>query len=131
MKDEYKYLEGDLIDSFFYNNAISKLWYKNAAAWSACGPARMAETQEVEAFEEMQLYPNPAHNQIVIPVSPLFTELTTCTIYNNAGEKMYTEVFNAKAVLQRNIDIHLYPPGMYYVRMEGADTIDSAQFVKQ
>lgn len=132
LKDEYKYKEGDLLDAFFNNNAIAKIWYKNAAAWSACGAGRMTGDDDAGAPEEpLTVYPSPASERISVPVINGLTGTTALTIYNSAGIAVYHEYFDAKTELVRTLNIHALPPGIYLVQMNDSENRYSGRFVKQ
>lgn len=119
LKDEYKYLEGDLIDDFFNTNAISRIWYKDGAAWTACGTPRMEETDDALSTDEntLMLYPNPVAAILHVEVPPHIMQQAQVQIFNSAGKLVHTQIFDASKTIALNIDMDDWPGGMYFVRM--------------
>lgn len=132
LKDTFKFKEGDLIDSFFINNPVAKIWYKNAAAWSACGTGRMADADDMEIHETgLHMYPSPAHDQINVQLPEELTGVSEILVYNNVGALIERQQFDARTYLNYSVDIHALPAGLYYIQLKDAHHIIAGRFVKE
>lgn len=131
LKDTFKFKEADLIDSFFINNPISKIWYKNAAAWSACGTGRMIDKDD-EMYESVSLhcYPNPAHDVIQIPVDENLQGESTLMMYDQYGSLLCVQHFDARTTLTCEVQINNLPSGIYYVLMRDHKQTIAGRFLK-
>lgn len=85
-------------------------------------------TKNILSDNSIQIYPNPATDQIHINTSLPLDDTYTIKIYNAIGQIVY----HAPAVTSKNINIASYPSGIYliYIEQSGAVTY-SKRFLKQ
>lgn len=75
----------------------------------------------------IKLYPNPSHNVINIAV-PQATNLPDAyTVYNNLGQVVSTGKINSN---NQELNIAGYANGVYFIKLNGANTTQTLQFIK-
>ena len=132
LKDEYKYKEGDMMNAFFQTNTISKIWYKNSAAWAACGTGRMmAPDEDIEDEFKLVISPSLANNQIFIPIVAGLSNTTSVAIFNSTGMQVYMTKVDAYTQYTLEVDISQFPAGIYFVALSDAKNKYSGSFIKQ
>lgn len=87
------------------------------------------EAMSVKDFilDEITLYPNPAGNNLTISV-PDNKLPDSYTIFNNLGQVMDTVKVNSEAML--TINTSAYSTGIYSIRIERAEQIQTLRFAK-
>lgn len=77
----------------------------------------------------MNVYPNPAHNELYIESADGNINATGITVYNTVGQPVPVAIGNSG---KRCVaDIALLPAGMYYVRYKNGDSCGIAKFMKK
>ncbi len=87
-----------------------------------CGGNVFLNVPAVANEVTVQLFPNPASDELFVATSGKITEIT---ITNLLGQTMYTNNYNSSQV---HVDVSSLPPGMYLVRINGSEV---RKFVKQ
>lgn len=82
---------------------------------------------ETYGLETLKLYPNPATTAINIDAE--HTTISSITIYNTIGQRMYFE--NFETVKTMSIDVSQYHPGTYFVKLDTAQGTVLKRFLKQ
>ena len=79
-----------------------------------------------DAFEGILIYPNPAHDNLIIEndnsIGPIDFE-----IMNNNGKKIYNSILNDRSI----IDLTQYSSGIYYIRFSEKDSEYILKFIKR
>ena len=63
-----------------------------------------------------KIFPNPTNNSIQI--QGYLDEKTNFSIYNNIGELVITHQLNFKGVISTQIDVSLFPTGIYFLHIQ-------------
>lgn len=85
-------------------------------------------TKNILSDNSVQIYPNPATDQIHINTSLPLDDTYTIKIYNAIGQIVY----HAPAVTSKNINIASYPSGIYLIYIEQSGAVSySKRFLKQ
>ncbi len=82
----------------------------------------------VQDQRTIQLYPNPAEDELMISLSALSKETTTISIYSINGQLLKEATLNG---LSQKIDIRDLNAGLYFVKISSGNQSDTIKFVKQ
>ena len=92
--------------------AANMLYYKVPVADLACG----ASVNEIALLSDINLYPNPASNNVNLAVNAMHAAKANVTIYNTVGQAITT--LDKNLVAGNNsikLDIANYTTGIYFV----------------
>ena len=78
----------------------------------------------------IQVYPNPARDQIHLEIRSVKPQRITIQIVDLLGQVFADQVI-APNTLSVDFDLHMLAPGNYFLRLSGDDGIDVIRFVKQ
>jgi hypothetical protein len=78
--------------------------------------------KDPQPYNNISLYPNPAHDQIIISAT---TKIKNVIINNIVGQRIYNQVYDAEKV---QVDVADLPAGIYFARING---IVVRKFVKE
>jgi hypothetical protein len=79
---------------------------------------------DIEADEQLKLYPNPADDLLTIELA----SESYISIFNSAGSIVYSK----DKVLNETIDVHNFAPGIYLIQVNtNNNQFITKQFVKQ
>jgi hypothetical protein len=82
--------------------------------------------------ESLNIYPNPASNQITIEFENLLQQNYLIEIRNVLGQIVYSETMkNISGKQTKNIDLSMIESGVYFVRLQGEKENVSKKFIKQ
>ena len=70
------------------------------------------------AFSSIKVSPNPTHGLSIISGEVKSKETYSLIIYNSIGQRIISEQLNVNGVWNKNIDLHAYPKGMYWISIE-------------
>ena len=74
-----------------------------------------------KAISELQLYPNPATQSVIISAT---SKIETITIFNLIGQSVFNQQYNSQTV---EVDVADFLPGVYFIRV---NNIEVRKFVK-
>lgn len=77
---------------------------------------------EVQALQ-VTIYPNPSSGMV-----SLKGEVQHVRIYNTTGQELFSELFTGHAEV-RTLDLHMLPPGVYYMRLSGQNSHITQQLI--
>jgi hypothetical protein len=80
------------------------------------------------AFGAIDIYPNPAHDELYITGPPALYEDTRTLVCNTLGQLMNVPITSANA--KTKLDVHELPPGMYYLYYQNGAVQQNAKFTK-
>ena len=81
--------------------------------------------------ETLNIYPNPATNQITIEFESLLQQNYLMEIRNILGQIVYSETMkNVSGKQAKNIDLSMIESGVYFVRLQGEKESISKKFIK-
>jgi hypothetical protein len=83
---------------------------------------------DMEDDFKIDLYPNPATTSVTVRFSELPDEGATVTIYDMTGREMQTRIVRE---MQETFDIQDFRPGMYLVKTEFSNTIQTHKLIKR
>ena len=83
-----------------------------------------------QSKQNVQIYPNPAHQHLNIVLDYPTTETVSFTCYNALGQALLQSQ-KAAGEQQYQLDISNLPAGIYFLQLETANKQISAPFVKQ
>jgi hypothetical protein len=96
---------------------------------AACGNTTGIDETVIEK-KELNMYPNPATNQIKIEFEPTREECLIA-IKNVLGETVYSEtVKNAMGKQAKSIDVSGFSNGVYFLQVQGGQNLFSKKFIK-
>lgn len=72
-----------------------------------------------EKTKTLEVYPNPASNNITVVMNPKATENVRLTITNALGKIVHSENISLNGSTMRNISISNLPQGMYFINVDG------------
>ena len=73
------------------------------------------------------IYPNPASKKITITGNRNFTGETMIDVFNMKGEEVKVEKFQNQSLIQ--MDVSNLPKGIYLMRIQSMEGIESKKFV--
>ncbi|GBL34638.1 hypothetical protein EMGBS15_02330 [Filimonas sp.] len=82
----------------------------------------------VQDQRTIQLYPNPAEDELMISLSALSKETTSISIYSINGQLLKEATLTG---LSQKIDIRDLNAGLYFVKISSGNQSDTIKFVKQ
>jgi hypothetical protein len=86
--------------------------------------------QETTDDSKLDLYPNPASDQVTLVFSTQSSGTALITITNILGENVYSEKIPVSRILTKSIDLSSYSSGIYFVSIQTAQKIRSKKLVK-
>jgi hypothetical protein len=92
-------------------------------------PLPYLSTPTVLAGSSINIYPNPAHDQLYIESIAQITGMETITIYNTMGQVM--NVPQSHNGQKTQLDINLLPPGLYNILYRSGDIQTTRKFIKE
>jgi glucuronoarabinoxylan endo-1,4-beta-xylanase len=81
---------------------------------------------EYTANQNVNVYPNPANNQLIVSSERL--TVAEIKIYNVIGELVYSSKVNTA---KTTIDVSSYPVGLYFIGVQTATQSINKKFIKQ
>ncbi len=107
------------------------LYYDNGSGWTQSSivgsiminpvmgcvnlPIPIGINEYEQAFDDFNVYPNPAQNNVTIRLSELSLENKTVHIYSTLGEEVLSNPF----INSESIDISALPNGVYFICLTG------------
>ena len=86
-----------------------------------------AGTNDVNAFGEVKLYPNPANSILNIAMPDAANMPESYTIYNSLGQVMGSGKVTAAT---EALNITAYAEGVYFIKLEKGNSAQTMQFIK-
>ncbi|MBL0047949.1 MAG: CotH kinase family protein [Bacteroidetes bacterium] len=91
----------------------------------------IASVYSLLSEQNFKMYPNPADKQLILDTKNLKNKLEL-TIFNTAGEKVYSTIFIQNPVFTKNqINIDNLIPGVYCLKIVNQDKVNHVTFIKQ
>ncbi len=99
-------------------------------AWSVFhNPPPAISVPDVQTMNEVAtVYPNPAHDELVIDCSALSKDVLI-SVYNVVGQRMATTMCERHS--KKGVDVRNYPAGVYFVKYSGEEESGEMIFVKE
>ncbi|OHB74594.1 MAG: hypothetical protein A2W17_04750 [Planctomycetes bacterium RBG_16_41_13] len=123
---------------------VTSVWYKceNAALSTAskdgficqfnisAAPNGIAELSDND--ESLNIYPNPANQQITVEFNSQGSEDIYITAYNNLGQQVFTEKEKSRnpGIKKKNINVNGWSEGMYFIQVKEGSKIISGKLIK-
>ena len=86
--------------------------------------------EDVELNNKLQLFPNPADNELTLDVDASIA-LTRLSIYDINGKNLFSQTDFGAQQLQQKIDVSQLPTGVFFLTVESDQGTTSSKFVKQ
>ena len=86
--------------------------------------------EDVELNNKLQLFPNPADNELTLDVDASIA-LTRLSIYDINGKNLFSQTDFGAQQLQQKIDVSQLPTGVFFLTVESDQGTTSIKFVKQ
>ena len=80
--------------------------------WEYCDTCTGTGTTEIQAWQNVSVYPNPAHE--LFTVSGLEFSVEEMKMYNSLGEKVFSTAVNSK---QQTVNCKQFPSGIYFLKL--------------
>jgi len=117
LSNQGKDKEAQMMIDFFYTDASSKKWFRNANRWTSCSPsARLASGEfwndENPTFAD--IFPSPNNGVFTYNVSDS-EGFTYLRVFNHTGQLIYERNVDGSAANQVNIDLGNANSGLYYL----------------
>lgn len=86
---------------------------------------------EVKASLMLNVYPNPAHENLTLEMHLLKADEMKINLFNIAGQSVYTEETNcASGKYKKEIDLNDYVKGIYYLQISTSDEVITKKIIK-
>lgn len=96
-----------------------------------CQTARPVGNHHTAASQALTLSPNPARGNVVLAIAKIKDTDVTVTISDIIGNKVFTSTETADYNFNKTIDVHQFPAGVYMVKVEYADQVNTIRLVKE
>lgn len=83
---------------------------------------------EPSTMDEVLIYPNPATSAIMIQTTGMPSDNSTITVLNTGGQLLIEQALTEAVT---SIDISSFPPGVYFVKIRGRNSISVQKMIKQ
>ena len=115
-------------------NPIANISYDDICCYPGfCGDRDILEVcpQLIEDILDIQVYPNPSTDEMVIQAIVNKMADATIDVYNPFGFKMYTQRLNVfQGMYQKRLSIADWDPGVYYLVLNTPDGTRTTTFIK-
>jgi len=88
--------------------------------------------EELNEYLSMNIYPNPASEQITIDLYSLKQENYKLQLMNVSGQVIYAETINLNSTtVKTQIDLSTYPQGIYLIQLSNQENVYSRRVIKK
>ncbi len=101
------------------------------AGYSEIGPCGVG-VNELNLIDAIKVYPVPATEQISFSINTIKEQPLTVALISVSGQHMATVINETKPVshFEKDISIHNFPGGVYYLKIVHGDTVRNIKIVK-
>lgn len=98
----------------------------------AFGAGVLSVTTEAQASVQLELFPNPAHDQLFVDLATTFTEAVQLRVFNAIGQLQYEDKELVPTPEPLPLDISFWQTGVYFLQIQqGNQTITRAFIIEK
>lgn len=92
-------------------------YYNHGIIWrNGNGINETMKTQNEDTSHVLNIFPNPASQEINVEIQNLDTQKVEISIFDESGKKVYSQTFFNKNIV--NVDVKNFPKGIYVLKVE-------------
>jgi len=115
---------GQFFITFITNNLL------RGNGWEVSYETEIVGIEELNTFQNLRFYPNPATDELVVSFSTNQSEVSTVSIFSITGIKVFSESKqNFKGLYNRKVDVSSLKKGIYILRLRNETASRVEKFI--